>query len=268
VPALARGERAKALAFASLAACVKLTLGLPFVGLMLVRRDYRMAMALLGIWIAVKGAALARMGGVPVLAHYRKNMAQLERPDQLNNPDPRAAISLARLDWPYLFNAINPNLQRSNLLGAALLVVSLLWLAHEGARVGGIARDPSVLAVFLPPLSCLSLLGVYHHHYDTLLVMPAVFAYLAGPPGVRALPGARTFVAAFVIYGGLWPVQKVETLAERALGVMGALLIKPFGCVVLTVMLAASLVALHAFIGLRMRASTAERTGAGFMAAA
>lgn len=69
-------------------------------------------------WVLAIVVGFAAMGGMEAVEGYRAMTAVFERPDQVNYPDFRAPTSMQRLDWPYLLNAINPNLPRSRIIAA------------------------------------------------------------------------------------------------------------------------------------------------------
>lgn len=276
--ALARDRRGFAFGCALFVCCLKPTFAIPFLGLMLVRRNFGLAAAVVGVWIALNGVGMMRMGGPAIIADYRQNMAQFERPDQLNYPDPRGFNSLDRLDWPYLFNAISPDFPRSNRLGALLTLLSAGWIAWEARRARACCRETATLGAFLGPLCCLSLLGVYHHHYDILILIAPLLVYLAGAAnaqegdfaaaGMGAVRGVRWFVGAWVVYGGLWAAYQVRALAERLIGPNAGFAVKALGCVAVSIMFAASLVVLHAYLERRLRAPAAAPEPVGKAVAA
>ena len=173
-----------ATALAILAVAVKMTLSLPFLGILLLRRRFVAVFAAGATWVALNVLGFVRMGHA-AFVDYRQNVGGLESFGNINAPDPWNPLSLPRLDWTSLFFGLSGNLSlaRAASLGASALVA--LWLLREGLRV----RDPLSLrstTLFLPPLVCLGSLCVYHHQYDAALFFaPAMLVAFVLWPGLR-----------------------------------------------------------------------------------
>jgi hypothetical protein len=248
VAALAQNKRGAALACASFVACLKVTFALPFLGLALVQRRWTLAAGVIALWALVNGIGFARMGGMEAVQGYRSDMRQFEKPGEPNYPDPRLPNSHDRLDWPLLLNAISLDPPRSRAISLALTVLAALWLCWEARRARAFSRDPQTAVVFLAPLTCLSLLCIYHQRYDAVILLAPLAAWVCAPKELRRLPGARWFIALVVLFAGLYSVTPVQAWAARVFGENADLYRKPLGCVVITLAFLASLAALHRFL--------------------
>lgn len=162
------GDRPRwAAALGVLAVAVKMTLSLPFLGILLLRRRFLAVFAAGATWVALNVLGFVRMGPT-AFADYRQNVGGLEAFGNINAPDPWNPLSLPRLDWTSLFFGMTGHLSLARVVSLGLSGLVALWLLREGLRV----RDPLSLrstALFLPPLVCLGSLCVYHHQYDAAL---------------------------------------------------------------------------------------------------
>jgi hypothetical protein len=221
-----------ALLCAAIGGSIKVTFGMPFVLMALALRHFKMAATLVAIWGTMNVIGLYGMGGPKIIADYRANMATFERADQLNYPDPRGYNSLARTDWPYLLNAISPNFPRNNLIGHVLSLACLAWLGLEVVRA-----KPSLLSEDIPmlaltgPVAALSMLSVYHHHYDLGLMLVPLLAY-AGRRELRRYGAAWGFIVPVGLYVGLYPYEKFARLLGAIIGPNQVLFSKPLACAV------------------------------------
>jgi hypothetical protein len=237
---------------ATVAMCLKITLGLPFLGLAIVQRRYALAGAIAGAWLLINGLGFLRVGGLDAMNGYQANMSRFEQADQVNYPDFRVPTSMARLDWPYLFNAISPDLPRSAFLSMVVTAILAAWLFWQALRCRHVATDPRTLVAFLGPVVALSLLGVYHHHYDAILLAAPVIAYLCYPADFdRRL--ALLFVIPVVLFAGVYQVGNAETLAQHFLGTEAVLLLRLYGVLTAILVFGVSLVLLQGYV-----ASTSE----------
>ncbi len=233
------------LASAGFVGCVKVTFGIPFLLIALAQRRLRVAAGLLVIWGSMNLVGILGMGGFPILADYRANMADFERADQLNYPDPRGSNSLARTDWPYVLNAVDPELRRNSAIGHALTLAIFAWLAWEllRAKKSTMNGDLATLALTGPAAS-ISMLSVYHHHYDMCILLLPLIGYL-GRRELYEQKAAWAYIGAVGLYAGFYPYAKFGELVERLLGPDSVLLTKPLACVVCIVAMAASAKVLH-----------------------
>lgn len=249
--ALHRRRTVVALLIAALAVCLKFTLGLPFLGLALVQRRYALAVGVVAIWLLANGLGFARLGGLEAVAGYQQNMALFERADQLNYPDFRLGTSMQRLDWPYLLNAISPDLPRSDALGDVFSLAAAAWLAWQWHRTRAFARELATSLAFFGPLVCLSLLSIYHHHYDAIALFGPAAVYVAQylrQPGQVSGRLVALFVVPVVLFAGVYEVGEVQNMVEHLFGEGPAAMVKLLGVVSVVVAFAASLLLLRDFV--------------------
>ncbi len=168
--ALLHGERPRlTLIVAALATALKMTLALPFLGLLALHRRFGALAASLGAWLLLDVVGFLRMGR-DSFAMYRENMGSLEALNTVNAPDPWSNPALPRLDWTFLVYGITGQLTVARLATFALSGGVALWLLFAGYR----ARQRPSLATstaFLAALVCLGSLAVYHHEYDACLFL-------------------------------------------------------------------------------------------------
>jgi|GEM_PF-2888157 len=233
---------------AAISGAIKVTFGMPFVLLALACRRIKIAIVLVGIWGVMNLVGMYGMGGPKIMADFKANMATFERPDQLNYPDPRGFNSLARTDWPYVLNAISPDFSRNNLIGHTLTLASLAWLVFEVLRTKPrlVERDTPTLAL-MGPIASLSMLSVYHHHYDIGLLLLPWLAYV-GRPELRRLKAAWAFLVPVGLYAGLYPYDKFAKLLEAIMGPSYVLISKPMACAVCIIGLVSSMLVVRAVL--------------------
>jgi hypothetical protein len=248
--ALARGRTWLAVAIAAPVVCLKFTLALPFLGLAFVQRRYGVIVAAIAVTVVVMAVGFARLGGMDAIAGYQNNMARIEAPDQLNYPDFRAPNSMQRLDWPYLLNAFGPDLPRSNAVGLLLTVAAGAWLLWEWRRARDFAREPRVAAAFLGPLVCLSLLSVYHHHYDAIALLGPCIIYVA-QFARHDSKLVMLYVVPVVLYAGLFEAAQFQSILGESFGPESASYLKLVGVVCVNIAFGASLLLLRNFLRLR-----------------
>jgi hypothetical protein len=165
----------------------------------------------------------------------------------LNYPDPRGFNSLARTDWPYVLNAIEPDFKRNNLIGHALTLLVTGWLALEVLRAKQRVNESVVILSLAGSVSALSMLAVYHHHYDMNILLLPILGYV-GRAEFRGIRAIWSYVLPVGLYAGFYPYEKAATLLRRFIGPTEALISKPLACVVCIVALGASLVVLRAVL--------------------
>jgi hypothetical protein len=241
----------RAFAICTLAILLKFTLFLPFAGLSLIRGRRLLVAATITASVLANVVGFALIGGTDAVRGYRANMALFERPDQLNYPDFRAPNSMQRLDWPYLLNALSPDLSRSQIIALFLTALSAAWLLLEFYRVRRFADEPSTTVAFLGPLVCLSLLSVYHHHYDAIALLGPVLLYLGRPAEPSDRPLIVLFVIPVILFVGLWPLEKSQQVVETLLGEGSAGGLKLIGALCVSLAFGVSLVLLRRFIDRR-----------------
>jgi hypothetical protein len=202
---------------------LKVTLALPFLGLLWLHRRYKLLAAALGVWALLTVVGFARVGGLAAVADYRLNIASMEAITDINTPDPWLPLSIARLDWIYLFYGLTQNLALARTLALALAASVALFLTQEAMRV---RRAPNLetTAAFLAPLVYLTLLCVYHHHYDSSLVLVPLILFIFSEPGT-APRTSRWLAVPLLLLITLVPVATTQQLVVRCFGMskMGVL---------------------------------------------
>jgi len=251
VVVLQREQRGWATALAILAVAIKMTLSLPFLGLLLLRRRYLAACAAVSTWAALNAVGFLRMG-TTAFNDYRQSVATLEAFGNINTPDPWNALSLPRLDWTYLFYGLSGNLTLAKLATLGLSGVVSLWLLKEGF----FSRQPPTLqetTLFLAPLVCLGSLCVYHHQYDACMVFcPAILALLVfGKRPRPAWAGLMTLPLLTMIL--ILPIGLAQRFASALLGPVGVGLLKLSFPIAFTAALIGSIAMLRAGTTRRMR---------------
>jgi glycosyl transferase family 87 len=177
VSLLHRGKPRAAIAVALLAMSLKMTLAVPFLGLLALRRHFLGAASVIGAWATLNAIGFWRMGP-GAFAHYQRSIGELEQIGHISSPDPWRPIALPRLDWVSLFYGITADLTFARAAALALTGVCFLCLAWHVLRT----PRPHALrttAAFLGATTCLGSLGVYHHQYDAILFFaPALLGLL------------------------------------------------------------------------------------------
>jgi hypothetical protein len=212
------------------------------------------------VWVLANVIGFGLMGGMEAIEGYRASMAVFERPDELNYPDFRVPTSMQRLDWPYLLNAISPDLYRSKIIAMFLTALSAVWLILQFYRARSFANELDITAAFLGPLVCLSLLCVYHHHYDVIPLLGPVIIYLGRRVEPRDWLPIFFFVAPAILFAGLFPVDRSQRLVEAVFGEGSSAGLKLVGTVCMNIAYVASLVLLHRCINRRTAQAAAAAT--------
>jgi Glycosyltransferase family 87 len=231
-----------------LVASMKVTFGLPFFLMALAHKRFKLTTAMLGLVASLNIIGLYGMGGPLILSDYRANFAQFERADQPNYPDPRGFNSMARTDWPYLLNAFSPSFERNNLLGYGLTLVAFAWLAMSVFPARKHLREDIPTLALTGPFVAISLLAVYHHHYDMGLLLLPLIAYL-GRKEIRSVPASWFLIVPVGLYAGLYPYDKSAKLVERLFGANSVLLTRPLACAVCIVAFTGSVVLVRSVVG-------------------
>jgi len=222
VGALHRGRSKLAVAIAMLVLCLKVTLALPFLGLLFVYRRFAAVFGCLAAWAGINALGFLRMGG-HAFAGYRNNVAVLEDITQISSPDPWRTVALPRLDWVSLNYGLTRNLPLSRLLSLALAVAFALWIFREWRRSSH-ELSPRTTALFLPALVALSMCAVYHHQYDAVLFFAPVFLVWTFLERRITLPVVLCTPLLLMIVA--LPIGKVQAMLEHLLGVFGVGLLK------------------------------------------
>jgi hypothetical protein len=241
---LKAGRKWSAFLAGALVGATKVTFALPFVLMGLAQRRIGIVAAMVAFWAALNVIGIYGMGGPSILVDYRANMAEFERPDQLNYPDPRGFNSLARTDWPYILNAVDPDFSRNNAIGALLSLICLGWLTYEVIRHKERLHDDDATMALSASVLAISMLAVYHHHYDIGLLLLPVLAF-TGRKAFHSIRAAWVYSVPVVLYAGFFPYEKASKLADWLVGPLSVLFVKPLGCFVCIVALGASFVILR-----------------------
>ncbi|HEX6241412.1 MAG TPA: glycosyltransferase family 87 protein [Polyangiales bacterium] len=235
-----------AVAVAALATAFKMTLALPFLGVLLLHRRFVGLVVAGGTWVALNALGFLRFGPLS-FATYRANVAGFEANDaswNINGPDPWVGTTLPRLDWAFLFFGIFGSVPVSrigNLLASGL---TALWLLREGLRAG-VSPSRATTLLFLAPLVCLGSLCVYHHQYDACLYFAPLllgFAYLEHLQQPR---WALWCTAPLAVLITVFPIGAVQALLLPRLGLVGVGLMKLTFPVTFTLALIGSLALLR-----------------------
>ena len=190
--ALVRGNCWLSAGAAGVALALKMTMALPFIGLLLLYRRFGTCVALGVLWLGLNALGFYRVGGLDAWHAYVSNMAVVEGMGDINTPDPWQMISIPRLDWVYLAYGITRQLLLSRLLAPLTCLACLAYLLWKGLKLGTPPRNETTEA-YLMPLTCLTLLAVYHHHYDlSLAAVPLLVTGLRG--GKAALLDRRNLL--------------------------------------------------------------------------
>jgi hypothetical protein len=162
---------------AAAATSMKMTLALPFAGLLALHRRAVAILASIGCWLVLNLLGFVRMGR-DSFADYRHNMQFVESFGNVNSPDPWEPRAETRLDWTCLFYGLTRDLTMSRIVAMSLSTLVALWLAFEAYRTPRpVTLDRS--AAYLGAAVCLGSLCVYHHDYDACLFFaPLLFGYL------------------------------------------------------------------------------------------
>jgi hypothetical protein len=181
VVALQREQWKLAVALVAVAAAFKITLALPFFGLLLLYRRYAGVLAAGAICVGLNALGFAIMGAGS-FAGYLHNIAGVESFGDINSPDPSEVYSIPRVDWIYLFYGLTRSSQFSRIACLLVAVLALLWLARDAVRL----KAPftlSELGLVLSALVCVGSAAVYHHHYDLLpFVVPFTLLAIGARP--------------------------------------------------------------------------------------
>ncbi|MFT3925216.1 MAG: glycosyltransferase family 87 protein [Myxococcales bacterium] len=207
----------------------KFTLALPFLGVLALHRRFASVALAVGVWVTLNVLGFAWLGGTTAFDLYRYNIGVVEALRDINTPDPWEPVSVPRLDWVYLLYGVGRNLALAKVLTALLSLMALIWVGVERLRL---RRAPNLheTVAFLVPLVCLSLLSVYHHHYDAaLFVAPLAMLVLlwradAEDRGSSVLTrngAALWMLAPLAVMMALLPIGKSQSILASLLGRYG-----------------------------------------------
>jgi hypothetical protein len=223
----------------------KMTLALPFLGLLLLYRRFGSAVTAGATWLALNALGFLRMGA-GAFGDYRRSVAAFEAVDDstnINSPNPWTPVSLPRLDWVNLFYGVTSNIsfaRAASLVSSALVA---LWIAREGLRAQR-PFDLSTIGRFLAPLVCLGCLCVYHHQYDLCLFFAPLLLVIFDP-ALKKPTWAIVLIWPLALIMLFMPIGTAEHIAETVLGFRGVGLLKLSFPASLSLALAGTLVVLH-----------------------
>ena len=222
VSLLHRDKPRAAVAVAIVAMSLKMTLALPFLGLLALRRHFLGAATVVAAWVTINAVGFWRMGE-GAFAHYRRNIGELETLTHISTPDPWRPIALPRLDWVSLFYGITEDLTFARVATLAVAAVCFLWLAWCAWR-NPRPRDLRTTAVFLGAATCLGSLGVYHHQYDAILFFaPVLLGLLLFDPKYR---WGYLLIAPLTAMMLILPIGKAQSVLASIMGMTGVGLLK------------------------------------------
>lgn len=222
VTLLHRGKPRWAVCVAIVAMSLKMTLALPFLGLLALRRHYLGAATVVGTWVAINVFGFWHMGPGS-FEHYRRSISHLEMIGHISSPDPWRPIALPRLDWVSLFYGITANLTFARTATLALAAACFLWLAWCALR-NPRPHDLRSTTMFLGATTCLGSLAVYHHQYDAILFFaPALLGVLVF---ARKDLWGYLLIAPLVAMLLVLPIGKAQDLLASLMGLTGIGLLK------------------------------------------
>jgi Glycosyltransferase family 87 len=214
---------------AAYATTFKFTIAFPFLGLLFLHKRYGALIGAVAVAAILNFVGFLRVGGSAALGAYRTGLGRLESFGAVNSPDPWDPQSSPRLDWHYLFNGLSGHLQASRVLAYILFAVVCLWLVRRSRYIQppvSIDQPPisiDVTVAFLVPLVCLSVLCIYHHHYDiSPLWVPLIilFARLGEyRPGQNRW--ALSLMAPLIVMMAFLPIALGWQTAVRVIGPAG-----------------------------------------------
>src|SRR5262245_36961006 len=130
VSALHTDRRRLAVGVAMLAMWLKMTLALPFVGLLALRRRWAGAAIVVSSWVALNVLGFWRMGP-DSFADYQRSIARLGELGNIDSPDLWRGVALPRLDWVPMIYSLTLNLSVARAVAMALSGAVGLWLAWQ-----------------------------------------------------------------------------------------------------------------------------------------
>lgn len=216
-------------ALATIAVCMKASMLLPFGGILLFQRRFVTLATILGIFLLLNIAGFARMGSV-AYNDYRTTMARMDAPHSQDGPYPWDSVTIERTDTLYLIHGIfsnpiltifrNPtfnSLATAKTVTLAINLICFLCLLREGYRGRKLSQNPVIVAAFLGPLTCFSLLAVYHHHYDSILLVLPLVAYWFVTP-IRSLKRSPLFTIPLSLFLAFYTVGTLSQIVAQRYG--------------------------------------------------
>ncbi|MCL2449648.1 MAG: DUF2029 domain-containing protein [Polyangiaceae bacterium] len=172
---------ALAIAISAFAIPLKVTLAVPFLFLLFLYRQYA-GLALVGLAAFSSNViGFARVGGYDAYEKYRAGLVHLGRVGEINSPNPWDPAGRPRTDWNYLFTGLSIGPAHAQEIGLVLTLLVGVALAVACLRVKAQPSLATACCVSMVSI-CLSLVSVYHHHYDLdLLYVPLLLSALMYP---------------------------------------------------------------------------------------
>jgi Glycosyltransferase family 87 len=207
---------------AMLAVALKMTLALPFLGLLVLRRRWGHVVLIGVVWLSLNALGYWRMG-TGSFQSYQRSIAVLGELGNIDSPDLWQGFARPRLDWVALFYTLTGNLTVSRATALALTGACALWLMWFAFRCPR-PDEPRTTAAFLGALVCLGSLGVYHHQYDLVVFFAPALLGLLLVHGQHLAAYALTvpLVAMMLVL----PIGKAQDLLQRVVGLPGVGLLK------------------------------------------
>jgi hypothetical protein len=237
---------------ALIALCLKPTLWLPFLSLLLLHSLFVTTIGVCLVWLGLNVLAFLSVGGRPVFAAFRGSMALLEyTAGRINSSDPYLVQSLPRVDWPYLFNATHCGELTANMLGKVLTVFSVAWLLYEGWRARKVGKEMQTSIHFVLPASCLTLLAVYHHHYDSSILLVPLILFCCNLNRQTRLTNLWWAAVPAALYVCFYTQYQFQMAAEHVFGAGALPYLKLSGIISIIMAFIYSLVALNRYLNIR-----------------
>jgi hypothetical protein len=211
-----------AVGVAMIATILKMTLALPFLGLLFLRRRWSALVLIGAVWATLNAIGYWRMGPDSI-AEYRRSIAVLGGVGTIDSPDLWAGFARPRLDWVALFYSLTRDLTVARVTALTLAAACGLWLMWFALRRSR-ADDPQVTAPYLGALVCLGSLSVYHHQYDIVLFFaPLLLGVVLFD---RRHLAAYSLTLPLIVLMLFLPIGKAQEVLQRALGSTGPGLLK------------------------------------------
>ena len=223
------------------AICIKPSIAIAFIGVLALQRKWKQIFILVCLVIITNGIGFARMGGMEAIQGYKTNIAHLEDPGKSNSLDATISSTQERTDWAFLLCMFGMPEKAGRIGGVIISLLVLGVFVYAGSKWRHSYLSQEALLVFLPAILLFSMLCVYHHRYDTSMLIPVLFILLVQQPAKQSHSLSPLFYLPLFAYIFLYPVYQVQTIVIRILGYEGTVLLKGVAGIVLNIALYASL---------------------------
>jgi hypothetical protein len=215
--ALKTGRYKAALSWGLLGMSLKVTLGLPFIGVAFALRRYRWALAMALLFAVINFVGFARVGGISAVEQWLDTVRyQTSTALIVDTPDPHAPGAPSRIDAEFLLNALT-SAHRFNQILALLVTLGVAgWLLRSSVRQQRMSHDV-VIRLYTAAFTPLGLFAVYHHHYDTIVLLVPVALLLATDLG----PSAQRWKCLYVASASAYSTFYAPMFADWALDHFG-----------------------------------------------